>query len=95
MNIYVGNLSYNTTEGALRDKFGAFGDVESVKIIKDQYSGRSKGFGFVTMPDDDKAQLAIKELNGKNIDGRDVKVNQARDREPPSRGGGRDRDRDR
>jgi len=78
MNIYVGNLSYSLTESELRENFENFGEVTSVKIIKDRYSGRSKGFGFVEMPSDDEAKAAIEEMNGKNLDGREIKVNKAR-----------------
>lgn len=78
MNIYVGNLSYSLTENELRESFENFGEVTSVKIIKDRYSGRSKGFGFVEMPSDDEAKAAIEEMNGKNLDGREIKVNKAR-----------------
>ncbi len=85
MNIYVGNLSYNTTESGLRAEFGAFGEVDRVKIIADQVSGRSKGFGFVTMNDDDQANQAIAELNGVELDGREIKVNEARERQPSYR----------
>ena len=85
MNIYVGNLSYELTEEELQEAFEAFGQVESVKIIKDAYTGRSRGFGFVEM-DDDAARAAIEALNGYEMDGRDLNVNEARDR--PKRGGG-------
>lgn len=88
MNIYVGNLSYDVTEEELKQAFDAFGQVESAKIIKDNYSGRSKGFGFVEMPDTTEAQSAINGLNGKDLKGRTVKVNQARPRSE-GRGGGR------
>ena len=81
MNIYVGNLRYNLTEEALKSIFEEFGDVASVKIIKDKFSGESKGFGFVEMPSDDDAKKAIAELNGRDIDGRSLRVNEARPRE--------------
>ena len=77
MNIYVGNLSYSVTEDDLRSLFGEFGDLESVKIISDKYSERSKGFGFVEMPSNSEADKAIKALNGKFIEGRNIKVNPA------------------
>ena len=77
MNIYVGNLSYSINEDDLRSLFGEFGNLESVKIISDKYSGRSKGFGFVEMPSNSEADKAIKALNGKFIDGRNIKVNPA------------------
>ena len=86
MNIYVGNLSYEVTEQELQQAFEAFGQVESVNIIKDNYSGRSKGFGFVEMPDKANAQSAINELNGKELKGRTLNVNEARPR-TESRGG--------
>ncbi len=88
MNIYVGNLSYEVTEEDLRQAFGAFGQVESVNIIKDKYSGESKGFGFVEMPDKAEAQSAIEDLNGKELKGRDLKVSEARPRSEGSRDGG-------
>jgi len=86
MNIYVGNLSYETTEEDLQQAFEGFGQVESVNIIKDKYSGRSKGFGFVEMPAKDEAQSAINELNDTELKGRTLKVNEARPRSE-SRGG--------
>jgi RNA recognition motif-containing protein len=90
MNIYVGNLSYEVTEEDLKEAFDAFGQVDTVKVIKDEYSGRSKGFGFVEMPDNAGAQSAIDGLDGKELKGRAIKVNQARARtEGPRSGGGR------
>ena len=86
MNIYIGNLSYEVTEEDLQQAFEAFGQVESVNIIKDKFSGRSKGFGFVEMPDKANAQSAINELNGKELKGRALNVNEARPR-TESRGG--------
>ncbi len=80
MEIYVGNLSYDATEEDIKKAFQEFGNVEAVKIITDRYSGRSKGFGFVTMPDDSEGKAAIDGLNGKNMMGRDLKVNEARQR---------------
>ena len=80
MNIYVGNLSYNITEEVLRHAFEQFGAVESVNIIKDKFSGQSKGFGFVEMPSSTEGQSAIDGLNGKEKDGRALKVNEARQR---------------
>ena len=77
MNIYVGNLSYAVTEDDLRSIFTEFGEVNSVNIIKDRFSGQSKGFGFVEMPSNSEADQAIKALNGKFIEGRNIKVNQA------------------
>ena len=77
MNIYVGNLSHSITEADLRAMFVEFGEVESVKIISDKFSGQSKGFGFVEMPSNSEADQAIKALNRKSIDGRNIKVNPA------------------
>lgn len=80
MNIYVGNLSYEATQEDLRHAFEAFGQVETATIIMDKFSGRSKGFGFVEMPSPDQARSAIDSLNGKEIRGRALKVNEARPR---------------
>jgi RNA recognition motif-containing protein len=80
MNIYVGNLSYSLTEEDLREAFEPFGAVDSVNIIKDKYSGQSKGFGFVEMPNSEEAQSAINDLNGKDLKGRSLNVNEARPR---------------
>ncbi len=77
MNIYIGNLSYSTTEDTLKSMFTAFGDVESVKVIKDRFSGRPKGFGFVEMPSNSEADQAIKALNGNRVDGSNIKVRPA------------------
>ena len=87
MNIYIGNLSYEVTEEDLRQLFEEFGQIESVKIIKDHYSGRSKGFGFIEMPDRAGAENAIKSLEGKEMKGRTIKVNKARSRNDSRRGG--------
>ncbi len=76
--LYVGNLSYDMTEDALKDTFSQAGNVESAIIIKDKMSGRSKGFGFVEMSTDEEAQKAIEMLNGKEFDGRALTVNEAR-----------------
>ena len=70
MNIYVGNLSYGMSEDELRDAFGAFGEVSSVKILMDRETGRSRGFGFVEMPNNGEAETAIAQLNGKDLGGR-------------------------
>lgn len=78
MNIYVGNLALNVTEGDLQQAFEAFGEVTSAKIIKDKYSGESKGFGFVEMPAGAEAQSAINGMNEKELKGRALKVNEAR-----------------
>jgi len=80
MNIYVGNLSYEVTEEDLQNAFEGFGEIESLKIIKDNYSGRSKGFGFVEMSNNADAQSAIDGLNDKELKGRKLKVNTARPR---------------
>ena len=77
MNIYVGKLPFSITEDELRAMFAEFGELESVKIIKDRYSKQSKGFGFVEMPNNSEADQAIKALNGKFIGGRNIKVNPA------------------
>lgn len=95
MNIYVGSLSYDTSEDELKRAFEAFGQVESVNIIKDKFTGKSKGFGFVEMPTDSEAQAAIDGLNGKDLKGRTLSVNKARPRTEGARrssgggGGGR------
>jgi len=90
MNIYVGNLSRDVTEEDLRQTFEAFGKVESVTIIKDKFSGESRGFGFVEMPAKAEAQSAITGVNGKELKGRPLKVNEARPRpDEGRRGGGR------
>jgi RNA recognition motif-containing protein len=89
MNIYVGNLSYQTTEGDLRTAFEVHGEVSSSAVITDRETGRSKGFGFVEMADDSEAKAAISALDGSEFQGRQIKVNEARPRaERPSGGGG-------
>jgi len=89
MNIYVGNLNYDTTEDELKQAFEQYGQVESVKIITDKYSGRSKGFGFIEMPSDDEGRAAIEGLDGSDLGGRNLKVNEAKPREDRgNRGGG-------
>jgi len=97
MNIYVGNLSYNTTEGDLRTAFASHGEVVSSAVIADKDTGRSKGFGFVEMADNQQAKAAIAALDGSEIDGRQIKVNEARPKtersSSGSRGGGGGRDR--
>ncbi len=87
MNIYVGNMSYELSEDDLRKAFEAFGQVASATIINDKFSGRSKGFGFVEMPNDAEAKAAIEGVNGKDLKGRAVKVNEAKPRpdRPPMR----------
>ncbi|MBN2060777.1 MAG: RNA-binding protein [Deltaproteobacteria bacterium] len=89
MKIYVGNLSYEVTEEDLRQVFEQSGQVGSVSIINDKYSGRSKGFGFVEMPSNAEGQTAIEGLNGKELKGRALNVNEARARTENSHGGGR------
>jgi RNA recognition motif-containing protein len=89
MNIYVGNLSYDVTEEELKEEFKAFGEVTSASIIKDKYSGQSKGFAFVEMPKLSEGQAAIIGLNGKKLKDRSIAVSGARERSSDSRGGGR------
>ncbi len=81
MNIYVGNLSYTLDESELREAFAAFGEVSSVKVLMDRETGRSRGFGFVEMPNQDEAEAAVAEINGKEVGGRALRVNEARPRE--------------
>ena len=88
MNIYVGNLSYEVNERDLKEAFAAYGQVETVKIILDNYTGKSKGFGFVEMPNNSEAQAAIEALNAKELKGRALKVNTARPRTENHRGRG-------
>jgi cold-inducible RNA-binding protein len=90
--LYVGNISYNTTEESLKEAFSAFGEVMSAQVIKDKFSGRSKGFGFVEM-NDDEAMAAIDKMNDSELDGRKIIVNEARPLEdrPPRRDFGGDR----
>ena len=87
MNIYVGNLAYEVTDEDLNEAFSPFGEVTSARVIRDRFTERSRGFGFVEMSNDTEAQTAIDDVNGKEIKGRAVTVNQARPRE--DRGGGR------
>ena len=91
MNIYVGNLAYSITEDDLREAFATYGEISSVSLITDKFSGESKGFGFVEMPNNSEADAAIKGLNETPMKGRNVKVNQAKPRgdRPPRGGGGR------
>jgi len=90
MNIYVGNIAYELSEDDLREAFSAFGEVESARIITDRFTGRSKGFGFVEMADSEQAQKAIDEMNGREVGGRALRVNEARPRPAGDRprGGG-------
>jgi cold-inducible RNA-binding protein len=89
MNIYVGNVSYSSTEESLRELFEAHGAVSSVKLISDRETGRPRGFGFVEMPNDEEAQAAIAAVNGQQHEGRTLNVKEAHPRE--ARGGGRGR----
>ena len=90
MNIYVGNLPFETTEESLQVTFTEYGEVETARVITDRMTGRSRGFGFVEMANNDQAEAAIKALNGKDMDGRTLTVNEARPREENGgrRGGG-------
>lgn len=81
MNIYVGNISYGTDDNKLIELFSTFGEVASARVISDRDTGRSKGFGFVEMPNDAEANAAIEALNEKEIDGRSLRINEARPRE--------------
>ena len=81
MNIYVGNLSYSLSESELRDAFAAYGEVSSVRVLMDRETGRSRGFGFVEMPNQNEAETAVAEINGKEVGGRPLCVNEARPRE--------------
>ncbi len=87
MRIYVGNLSYQVTDDELRQAFEAFGQVASANVIMDKFSGQSKGFGFVEMPSKEEAESAMRALNGKDLRGRALNVNEARPR-PAGEGGG-------
>lgn len=86
MNIFVAKLDYGTSEDTVKDLFSQFGEVESVKIIMDKFTGRSKGYGFVEMPNDDEGTAAIDSLNDSEVDGRNIVVKKAQPRE--DRGGG-------
>ena len=90
MNIYVGNMSYEVSEEDLKEAFEVFGEVDTVKVLKDKYTGRSKGFVFVEMSDNADAQSAIDSLNDKDLKGRALKVNKARPRTENRGGGGYD-----
>ncbi len=92
MNIYVGNLSYDATDVTIREAFESFGEVTSARVIKDKYTGQSRGFGFVEMSVQSQAQTAIKSLNGMELLGKPISVNEARPRADQGRiGGGRGR----
>ena len=88
MKLYVGNLAYSCTEDRLREIFEAHGEVSSAALVMDRETGRPRGFGFVEFPSDDNARAAIESLNGTNVDGRDLTVNEARPRENRGGGGG-------
>ena len=88
MNIFVGSLPFSLKESDLKEYFEEDGEVASVKIISDKFSGRSKGFGFIEMPNDDQAKKAIEELNGAEIEGRAIVVNKAEERKEGERRGG-------
>ena len=88
MNIYVGNLSWNLKDQDLSDLFASYGEVASAKIVIDKFTQRSKGFGFVEMPNDEQAQAAIAQLNGSEVDGRNLVVNESRPKEGGDNGGG-------
>ena len=89
MKLYVGNLSFNTSESQLREMFAAHGDVASASLVMDRETGRPRGFGFVEFNNDEHAKAAMTALNGKNVDGRDLTVNEAKPREAGAGGGGR------
>ena len=88
MEIYVGNLAYATTDEGLKSAFSQYGEVTAVRVVTDRMTGRSKGFGFVTMPDATQAQAAIDALNGHELDGRTVRVNESQPKPRDDRGGG-------
>ena len=86
--LYVGNLSFNTTENELQELFAQAGTVQEVSLMQDKFTGKSRGFAFVTMGSDEDAQNAISKLNGQTVEGRPLTVNEARPREPRPPGGG-------
>ncbi|HOE60986.1 MAG TPA: RNA-binding protein [Kiritimatiellia bacterium] len=88
MDIYVGNLAYTTSDESLKVAFEAYGEVTSARVVSDRMTGRSKGFGFVEMPDRTQAQAAIDALNGKELDGRTIRVNESQPKPREERGGG-------
>lgn len=88
MDIYVGNLAYSTDDETLKDAFSAYGEVSSARVVTDRMTGRSKGFGFVEMPDNTQAQAAIDALNGKELDGRTLRVNESQPKPREERRGG-------
>ena len=87
MDIYVGNLAYSTNDESLRSAFSVYGEVASARVVSDRMTGRSKGFGFVEMPDRAQAQAAIDALNGKELDGRTLRVNESQPKPREERGG--------
>jgi RNA recognition motif-containing protein len=96
MKVYVGNLPFSVDDAGLEKLFSSYGEIEEVMVIKDKFSGRSKGFGFVTFKDDEAAKKAISEMHEKEVEGRNLKVNEARPMEDrPKRSGGRDFNRQR
>jgi cold-inducible RNA-binding protein len=86
--LYVGNLSFHSTEQTLRDAFGAFGSIVDVHLVADRVTGQSRGFGFVTMGSRDEAESAMQSMNGADLDGRALKVNEAEERSSAGGGGG-------
>ena len=88
MNIYVGNISSQLTEEEMNKEFSSYGELTSVRIMKDRYTGENRGFGFVEMPKEEEAEAAIAGLNGKELKGKELKVNKARPRTENSRRGG-------
>jgi RNA recognition motif-containing protein len=88
MKLYIGNLPYNVTDEDLREALSAYGQVSSAEVVKDRHSGQSKGFGFVEMPSQDEANAAIRGLNGTDLKGRTINVNEARPRSDSGGGGG-------
>ena len=87
-NIYVGNLDFSTTESEIRSLFESFGQIDNVSLVRDKFSGQSRGFAFVEMSNDSEAEQAIQNLNGKQVGNRNITVNEARPREDRPRGGG-------
>ncbi len=88
MNIYVGNLSFEVTDDELQQLFAQYGEVKSASVVKDRFSGESRGFGFVEMPSKDQAMAAINALNGMDVKGRSIMVNEAKPKTPKRGGGG-------
>lgn len=89
--LYIGNLAFQTTENDLRDAFASHGQVVEAKLVSDRETGRSRGFGFVSMGSDDEARRAMQAMNGAMLDGRELRVNEAEERSPRGGGGGRGR----